>query len=185
MYRSPLTRPRPAPWYFVLILILAAVHRAQAQSAAEQSLNGAWAFKLIAAGQSGLADQFYRPDFDPADWAAVVVPSNWEIAGFEEPRFRESSDAIGLYRKVFTLPNDWRNTYIVLHFEGVLFGFECWINGNRVGSHESPFTPCRFDITPFVNFDAENLLAVRVYKRLPPGSSTFRIPGRSPASAGT
>lgn len=174
MHWRSLTQSHAARWCSVLASILAAAFSAQAQPSTEQSLNGAWAFQLVASGQSGIEDRFYRPDFDPAAWAAITVPSNWEIAGFEDPRFREASDAAGLYRKVFTLPDAWRNTHILLHFDGVLYGFEAWINGNAVGSHENPLTPCRFDITPFVRFGNENLLAVRVYKRLPAGD--FDLP---------
>jgi len=133
----------------------------------ELSLNGPWSFFLCKEETSGPQKTFFQPGFDVSKWSTISVPSTWEMQGFEEPRYNEPSRSVGLYRREFTLPAAWRDRHVVLRFEGVLYGFECWVNGQRAGSHESAYTPIQFDITPLVKFDAANLLAVRVYKPFP------------------
>ncbi len=126
------------------------------------SLNGAWAFQL-----NGPAAEFIQPDFDDSAWDRIRVPGNWETQGFEEPIYREPRLGQGLYRRKFEVPAAWRDRRILLRFEGVLFGYECWLNGARVGSFESSFNRCDFDVTPLVKPGAANTLAVRVYRRFP------------------
>ncbi len=35
-----------------------------------------------------------------------------------------------------------------------------WINGQRLGEYKGGYTPSSFDLTPYLNFDGDNLLAV-------------------------
>lgn len=44
----------------------------------EVSLNGDWRFML-----NGPEEDFFKPDFDVSGWAAIKVPGNWEVQGFE------------------------------------------------------------------------------------------------------
>jgi len=37
-----------------------------------------------------------------------------------------------------------------------------WINGERLGEYKGGYTPFSFDLTPHIDFDGENLLAVDV-----------------------
>lgn len=124
------------------------------------SLNGEWAFTL-----NGPAAEFIQPGFDDSAWARIQVPGNWETQGFEEPIYRDPREGQGLYRRKFEIPGAWRGRRILLRFDGVLFGYECWLNGARVGSFESGFNRCDFDVTPLVKPGAANTLAVRVYRR--------------------
>ena len=51
---------------------------------------------------------------------------------------------------------------ILLHFEGVIYRCDAWIDGNYIGSHEGGYTPFSFDINPFIQNGREHLLIVRV-----------------------
>ena len=51
---------------------------------------------------------------------------------------------------------------IKLCFGGVDYKAEVWINGNYLGADEGGETPFTFDVTNFINLNAENLIAVRV-----------------------
>ena len=126
----------------------------------QTSLNGEWAFKL-----NGPAGDFLQPGFDDSSWARITVPGNWEMQGFEEPVYKEPREGQGLYRRKFEVPEAWRGRRLILRFDGVLFGYECWLNGARVGSFESGFNRCDFDVTSLVKPGAANTLAVRVYRR--------------------
>ena len=126
----------------------------------QTSLNGDWTFKL-----NGPAAEFVQPEFDDSAWAKIRVPGNWEMQGFEEPIYKEPREGQGLYRRKFAVPDAWRGRRLILRFDGVLFGYECWLNGARVGSFESGFNRCDFDVTSLVKLGAANTLAVRVYRR--------------------
>lgn len=127
----------------------------------ERSLNGQWQFKLNEAD----ADSFFQPGYDVSAWSSIQVPGNWELQGFEPPRYKEPGDAVGLYRREFEVPAAWAERRVFLRFEGVLYGFEFWINGTHAGRFESAFNRSEFDVTDLIDWDNANVLAVRVYRR--------------------
>ncbi|MHC4509443.1 MAG: glycoside hydrolase family 2 TIM barrel-domain containing protein, partial [Planctomycetota bacterium] len=126
----------------------------------EVSLNGEWRFML-----NGPEEDFFKPDFDVSGWAAIKVPGNWEMQGFEEPLYKEPAEGVGLYRRIFDVPAAWEDRRVFIRFEGVLYGFEFWVNGVHAGRFESAFNRSEFDITDLVERGKPNVLAVRVYRR--------------------
>jgi beta-galactosidase len=126
----------------------------------QKDLNGEWKFML-----NGPEDEFFNPQFDVSGWSDIKVPGNWELQGFEEPIYKEPREGVGLYRREFTIPDEWNSRKIFIRFEGVLYGFEFWINGKHAGGFESPFNRSEYDITNLVNQSGTNVLAVRVYRR--------------------
>lgn len=130
-----------------------------------QSLNGEWSFKYIAGLDAGADGMFHEPGFDATAWKTIRVPGNWELQGFAEPQYAlELKDGLGLYRRTFRVPAEWKgDRRVCLRFEGVAFGFEVWVNGKRIGaSSASAYNPHAFDVTDALLADAENTLAVRV-----------------------
>ena len=69
---------------------------------------------------------------------------------------------VGWYRKRFRLPLLESDACVQIVFDGVYMNSEVWLNGNRLGEHHYGYTPFSFDLTPFLNRDGENVLAVRV-----------------------
>ena len=64
-----------------------------------QSLNGLWKFKLVEMNDS-LNVQFKDNGFNDDDWGNINVPGNWELEGFEEPRYYSpDKNWVGLYKK--------------------------------------------------------------------------------------
>ncbi len=49
-----------------------------------------------------------------------------------------------------------------MDFEGVMTASTVWINGERLGEYKGGYTPFSFDLTPHIDFDGENVLAVDV-----------------------
>jgi beta-galactosidase len=47
-------------------------------------------------------------------------------------------------------------------FEGVMTASTVWINGTQLGEYKGGYTPFSFDLTPHIDFDGENVLAVDV-----------------------
>ena len=124
------------------------------------SLNGTWRFAL-----DGAEKEFYKPGYDDGSWDVISVPGNWEVEGFEAPRYRGSGESVGLYRRTFEVPSRWDGRRVFIRFEGVLFGFEFWVNGRHAGSFESAFNRSEFDITDYIELGKSNDLAVRVYHK--------------------
>jgi beta-galactosidase len=124
------------------------------------SLNGEWKFQF-----NGAAEGFEHADFDDSKWPRIRVPSNWEMEGFEEPRYQSPAKGDGYYRRAFQIPANWTSRRVWLRFEGVLWGFEVWVNGKRAGKFESGFNRSEFDITDLILKAHANTLAVHVYRR--------------------
>lgn len=76
------------------------------------------------------------------------------------------------YLRTFPSPVVGSTQQVRLHFEGVDYFSDVWLNGQKLGSHEGAYTQFSFDITPLLIRGGSNYLAVRV--RAP-----WKMPGRS------
>ncbi len=124
------------------------------------SLNGTWKFKLAPTDKD-----YVQPGFDDSAWKPIQVPGNWELQGFEDPLYRNPGDKDGVYRRTFTVPDDWDGRRYFLRFEGVGFAFEFFIDGKLVGSFASSFNWSEFDITDYVETGRACSLVVHVTRR--------------------
>ena len=109
------------------------------------SLNGEWDFHFE-----------LKPDNSPVDfyqsrvkgWSKIQVPSNWELKGFDKPIYKSAVypfrpvnpplvpkdyNGTACYQRSFTVPANWKNKNITLHFGGVSSAFKVWMNGKFVG----------------------------------------------------
>lgn len=137
------------------------------QAAAEPLiyLNGNWQFAHApTAADAQKLTGFQRPGFDTTAFRPIPVPSNWAMQGFEAPtykKFPNDQGPEGFYLHQFTLPDEWRDRRVLLHFGGVWAGAEVWVNGVLAGRHDSGFTGFSFDVSKQLKKGA-NTLAVRV-----------------------
>ncbi len=139
------------------------------------SLNGEWDFNFA-----------IKPDDAPKDfylsrvkgWDKIEVPSNWEMKGYDTPIYASSiyafrpinppyvprdHNAVGSYQRTFTVPDNWSDMNITLHFGGVSSAYSVWVNGLFVGYAEDSFLPSEFNITPYLK-EGENILSVQVIR---------------------
>ncbi len=73
------------------------------------------------------------------------------------------------YRTSFVLPEMGEEQHVALHFDGINYYANIWLNGSLVASRDSVYGTFRrfaFDITSLVN-DSVNILAVEVFKPQP------------------
>lgn len=126
------------------------------------SLNGQWDFYFINGTDWKEQDLFYQINYDVNNWDKIMVPGCWDALGYVEPKYANPDNITGLYRRHFTVPKEWRGKHVFLNFDGVLRGYELWVNGQYVGKWESSYNTCNFDITELLK-DGENMLAIRVY----------------------
>ena len=100
-------------------------------------------------------------EFDDSGFERVVIPHTnvrlpWH--GFDEKRY----EFVSIYRRHFKLPAEARGKRVFVDFEGVMTSSTVWLNGERLGEYKGGYTPFSFDLTPHVNFDGENVMAVAV-----------------------
>ncbi len=66
-----------------------------------------------------------------------------------------------LYKRTFHVPDAAKAVPRArLVFEGVDYGAEFFLNGERLGAHRGVYTPAEFDVADKLRYDGENLLAV-------------------------
>lgn len=126
--------------------------------AMRRSLNGRWQLKVV----EGITADATVPQPD-ATWATIPVPGCWEAYGFCQPSYDKARALTGFYRTAFRVPEAWRGLRIVLRLDGVLYGYDLWLNGRAVGSWRSAYNSALFDITDFIDQRAgSQQLAMRV-----------------------
>lgn len=147
-------------------------------------LNGDWKFHWVKAPEERPKD-FYKPAYDVSGWDNIPVPSNWEMLGYGTPIYtnitypfrnnppfiqgqrgytvEKEPNAVGSYRRDFTLPPDWNDKEVYITFEGCYSAMYLWINGKKVGYSQGPTTDARFDITKYLR-EGRNTVAVEVYR---------------------
>ncbi|MDR5589038.1 sugar-binding domain-containing protein [Christiangramia sp. SM2212] len=67
-----------------------------------------------------------------------------------------------LYRKEFSVPEDWNEQDIILNFEGVDYQTVAYLNGKKVGEHKGAFDHFSFNITPYLKEGKQELI-VKVF----------------------
>jgi beta-galactosidase len=100
-------------------------------------------------------------EFDDSGFDRVVIPhTNVKVPwhGFDEKTY----EFVSLYRRRFKLPAEARGKHVFVDFEGVMTASTVWINGVRLGEYKGGYTPFSFELTPNLDFDGENVLAVDV-----------------------
>ena len=100
--------------------------------------------------------------FDDQGWKQVTLPRPFN----EDEAFRLSieqlTDTVVWYRKHFRLPVDSRGKKVFVEFEGVRQGADVYINGHCRGLHENGAMAVGFDLTPYIRYGGDNVMAVRV-----------------------
>ncbi len=150
------------------------------------SLNGTWRFHYVPRPEERPIE-FWKPAFDVSAWKTIEVPLSWQIAGYgtpiysnEEYPFRvdpprvtseppknwtayKERNAVGSYRRTFTLPDGFSKGRVYLRFDGVESAYYVWLNGIFIGYSEDSFTAGEYDVTAALR-PGENVLAVEVYR---------------------
>ncbi|MDR2982467.1 MAG: DUF4982 domain-containing protein [Puniceicoccales bacterium] len=122
--------------------------------------------------------------FDDTGWRSLDVPHDWGIEGpFRIELTGETGKlpwkGIGWYRKHFTIPAADVGQRIFVDFDGAMAYAKVWCNGQYVGTWPYGYNSFRMDISPFVKFGAENVIAVRLDtekwdSRWYPGAGIYR-----------
>lgn len=129
---------------------------------------------------------FYRGDVpggeNPADsdsaWIPVALP---HVMQLEKKHCGGNViyDGVGWYRRYFKLPEAYKDKRIAVSFEGVMNACDLFVNGKKVTEHKGGYVGFTADISDYIDWKGNNLLAVRVsaeYDSLtPPGKPQDRL----------
>lgn len=115
-----------------------------------QNLNGHWNYAIRPADAP-------QPElFD----GKILVPYPLEssLSGVQR---RLAENEVLWYERRFTVPAEWRQGALLLHFGAVDWEADVYLNGIRVGGHKGGYTAFSIDIAPYLT-RGEQTLAVRV-----------------------
>jgi len=144
--------------------IVAGCTRVQAQNvpARSKSFETGWRFTRDSVTNAE------KSAFDDSKWRVLDLPHDWSIEGAVSPKNPTGSGGgyfpagIGWYRKTFNIPNKWKGDKVSIYFEGVYMNSEVFINGKSLGIYPYGYSSFSYDLSPYLNFDKENVIAVRV-----------------------
>lgn len=142
------------------------------------SLDGKWKFKYVDAYKDR-PQNFYSLKYDDSSWGEINVPANWEVNGYgtaiyvnhpyefsprnPKPPTLPEENPVGSYRKLITIPKDWKGREIFLNIGGVKSGCYVYINGEKIGYSEDSKNPAEYNITKYLK-EGSNLIALEVYR---------------------
>lgn len=118
------------------------------------SMNPAWRFiKTDVPGAES-------PAFDDRKWQVVFLPHGLEYLPVE------ASGGINYqgpawYRKHFTPDDALKGKQLFLYFEAVMGKCKVWVNGVQVTEHFGGFLPFSAEISNYLHWGADNVIAVR------------------------
>ena len=135
-------------------------------------------------GEPGGDVSYTRREFDDRGWRALDLPHDWGVEGpFRQEYPGETGKlpwwGVGWYRKHFSVPAADRGRRLFLDIDGAMSYASVWLNGRFVGGWPYGYSSFRLDLTPHVEFGAENVLAVRLdnpqdSSRWYPGGGIYR-----------
>jgi beta-galactosidase len=103
----------------------------------------------------------HEKNFDDSGFQRVVIPhANVRLPwhSFDDKQY----EFVSIYRRKFKLPPEAKGKRVFVDFEGVMTASTVHINGVNLGEYKGGYTPFSFDLTPHLDFDGDNVLAVDV-----------------------
>jgi len=117
--------------------------------------------------------------FNDQSWRNLNLPHDWSI----ESDFLKDAPAtpgggalpggIGWYRKTFVIEKSNKGKRIYIDFDGVYRNSEVWINGTSVGTRPYGYSSFRYELTPYIRYGENNVIAVKVDNSKQPNSRWY------------
>lgn len=144
-------------------------------------MEGKWKFNFSNDHDKAPRD-FYSLKYDDSQWTDFPVPGILELNGYgdaiysnngypwrtqfrpEPPFVEERNNYTGSYRKMVTVPADWKGERVYLHVGSATSNLMVWVNGKFVGYSEDRKVSAEFDLTKYLTPGKENLIAMQVMR---------------------
>lgn len=117
-----------------------------------KNLNGYWQYAITCKD----AEQ-------PKKWDGKILvpyPIESQLSGVQK---RVGADNALWYKHTFKLPPAWKHDDLLLHFGGVDWKCEIWVNGIHVGGHTGCYAPFNVNVTKAMKHNGVNEIVMRVY----------------------
>lgn len=144
--------------------------------AADPSKDFNYSTAVIFSKSGGAAHTAIDPKFNDSGWRKLNIPHDWavelpfvNVKSFEVQShgckpvggpFPETS--IGWYRRHFAVSEKDSGQRFQIQFDGIFRNASIWLNGLYVGTNMSGYIGASYDVTDFVHYGRDNVLAVRV-----------------------
>jgi len=123
--------------------------------------------------KAGYADGPAAAAFEDRGWRRLDLPHDWAVEapydakasashGYKASGRDVPERSIGWYRKTFAIPASDLGRRISVEFDGVFRDSIVWVNGFYLGRHACGYTGFRYDLTDYLNYGGDNVIAVRV-----------------------
>ena len=150
-----------------LVVLLTANVQAQVSFGQAELLNDEWRFlRIDSAWNIRETPEMKASVFDDSRWRRVTLPHDW---GVEMPMSPDKASCQGYlpggvawYRRHFIFNGQAQERSAFIYFEGVYHHSDVYLNGHLLGKRPSGFASFLYDMTPYLNSDGDNVLAVRV-----------------------
>ena len=119
---------------------------------------------------------YTQPGFDDSTWRRLDLPHDWAIEGDFQQSLpgdigKRPFAGVGWYRKHFNIPIGEKGRQVYIDFDGAMAYPAVWVNGHFVGGWAYGYASFRLDLTPYLKYGDDNVIAVRLDN--PPNSSRW------------
>ena len=134
----------------------------QANSAVRAKLNFDFDWMFILADDTSFSAEAYKED----EWEAIRLPHDWNVKMKFDSKTSGSAgyipESIGWYRKHFIVPQAYKGKNVSVLFDGIFHQSDVYVNGKHLGFRPYGFCSIEYDLTPYLNYGGDNVIAVRV-----------------------
>ncbi|GHT72306.1 beta-galactosidase [Bacteroidia bacterium] len=133
-----------------------------------------WQFTL-----ADSAADYSATDADVSTWRTLDLPHDWSIEADFSKDYPAGAGGgalpggIGWYRKTFTADNANKDKKVYIDFDGVYRNSQVWLNGQLLGERPYGYSSFRYDLTPYLRWGEENVIAVKVDNSEQPNSRWY------------
>lgn len=174
----------------ILLQVFIAFSQKNSSTFSCKNFNSSWKFERFGQHpekQGGLIaepESLETVNYNDSAWRNLNLPHDWGIEGpFRNDLVNETGllpwKGIGWYRKHFVVLENDKEKQIFIDFDGAMANAQVWLNGQFVGEWPNGYTSFRFNLTPYIKFGEENIIAVRLDtenfdSRWYPGAGIYR-----------
>lgn len=158
--------------FLLLIYWIFPLNLSAQQTRTVLNFNTNWAF------QRGDVNGGEKITCNDKDWAGINIPHVMRI----EKKHNGGNtvyQGVGWYRRYFRLPQAYRDKRITICFDGVQTTAAVYLNGQQIATHTGGYMGFVIDISQHVDFEKDNVLAVRVTNtdnpQIPPGKPQSKL----------
>ena len=122
----------------------------------------------------------YSAKFDDSTWQEVTIPHDWVCTlpyapeashshGYKTVGWKYPETSVGWYRLRMSFVGKSPERHYRLRFGGIFRNSTVWFNGYYMGTEPSGYAVQEYDITPYIDFEGDNILCVRADASLEEG----------------